>query len=100
MAVIVKTNRRWREFKRRDEVPPKILKSEFDWTNEGHAKHGDYDDGFIHYHGVWYHLSQFMKGGVAGWDGAHSDSFFSGIMIRLSSDGEQYQIGTYFAQSS
>lgn len=31
----------------------------------------------------------------SGWDGYHSDSYFSGIVIKLSPDGEQYQVGTY-----
>jgi hypothetical protein len=30
-----------------------------------------------------------------GWDGVASDSFFSGIVIKLSNDGEQYKIGYY-----
>lgn len=93
----VTTNRVWREFKRRDEVPKKILASEFDWTNEGHENDGDYDDGFICYRGCWYHVSEFMRGGIEGWDGSHADSFFSGVVIKLSSDGETYQIGTYIS---
>jgi len=96
----IRTNRQWREFKLREDVPKKILASEFDWTNKDHALHCDYSDGFIHYKGCWYHLSQFERLGggpltSAGWTGGHADSFFSGVVIKLSSDGEQYQIGTY-----
>ena len=94
----IKTNKKWREFKRRDEVPPKILADQFDWTDEDHAAHGDYSDGFIHYRGWWYHLEDFMRSGAPeGWDGVRGDSFFSGVLIKLSSDGEQYQVGTYFS---
>jgi hypothetical protein len=94
----IKTNRRWREFKLREDVPSKILKSQFDWTDKDHALYCDYSDGFIEYHGCWYHLSQFVRSGAPeGWQGAHGDSFFSGVVIRLSSDGERYQIGTYYS---
>lgn len=93
----VRTNRQWRAFKYRHEVPAKILASQFDWTNEAHEKDGDYSDGFIEYRGCWYHLADFVRGGIPGWDGAHGDSFFSGVVIRLSKDGEAYQIGTYFS---
>jgi hypothetical protein len=96
MAKIV-TNRAWREFRPREDVPPAILASEFDWTNEAHAAHGDYSDGFILYRGTWYHVGMFMRGGPEGWDASHGDSFFSGIVIRVSRDGERYQIGTYYA---
>lgn len=92
----VRTNNVWRDFKYRDEVPAAILASEFDWTNEDHAKHGDYSDGFILYRGTWYHVSQFTRGGIEGWDGSHADSFSSGVVIKLARDGEQYQIGTYY----
>ena len=30
-----------------------------------------------------------------GWDGVASDSFFSGIVVKLSRDGERYKIGYY-----
>jgi hypothetical protein len=31
------------------------------------------------------------------WDGYQSDSYFSGVVIKISPDGEQYKIGTYFS---
>ena len=97
MPLTIKTNHAWRDFKYRNEVPAKVLRSEFDWTNEE-----DHHDGFIHYRGWWYHISQFEhipapNHPFVGWDGFHSDSFFSGIVINLSKDSEQYQIGTYFS---
>lgn len=65
----IRTNNAWRNFLYREEVPAEILASQFDWTNEAYAKHGDYGDGFIAYRGAWYHVSEFMRGGVEGWDG-------------------------------
>lgn len=85
------TNLNWRDFVYRADVPEEVLNDQFDWTDD------DDCDGFIHYRGTWYHLSQFMVGGIEGWQGSHGDSFFSGVVINLSDDGEQYQIGTYLS---
>jgi hypothetical protein len=99
----IKTNNHWRQFKYRDEVPASILASQFDWTDKDHEEHGDYSDGFLEYRGVWYHLGDFMAiRGVteppfSDWTGSHGDSFFSGVLIRLSRDGEEYQIATYYS---
>jgi hypothetical protein len=94
----IRTNRNWRKFKHRYEVPAKVLASQFDWTNEAHAEHGDYSDGFFEYRGCWYHLADFVRAGhdgFPGWDGYAGDSYFSGVLIKLSPDGEEYQIATY-----
>ena len=97
----IKTNNHWRQFSYRNEVPGSVLADQFDWTNEAHEEHGDYSDGFFQYRGYWYHLSDFMRwtcpqeGFEQYWDGYSSDSFFSGVFIKISDDGEEYQIGTY-----
>ncbi len=97
--VTIRTNNHWRQFKYRDEVPAAVLADQFDWTNDAHAEHGDYSDGFIQYRGFWYHLGDFMAhrhGEFGGkWHGSHGDSFFSGVLIELSDDGEEYRIATY-----
>lgn len=95
MNLRIVSNYSWRSFRYRYEVPKKVLESEFDWTNRDHEESGSYEDGFFQYRGTWYHLSQFSRGGVEGWDGSHADSFFSGILIRLSPDGESFQVATY-----
>jgi hypothetical protein len=84
----VTTNNHWRDFLYRYEVPADVLVSEFDWLDE------DDQDGFFRYRGVWYHLSMFLRTAIEGWDGIHGDSFYSGVLIEVSSDGEQYRIGT------
>lgn len=99
MGIKVVTNGQWRDFVYRSDVPEKVLKSQFDWTDKAHEDHGDYSDGFLCYRGVWYHVADFQRGGIEGWSGSHGDSFFSGVVIRLSKDGEQYQIGTYYQVS-
>lgn len=92
MTATVTTNSHWRDFKYRYEVPPEVLADQFDWTDADHEEHGSYSDGFIQYRGHWYHLGDFMRGGHADWHGSCADGFFSGTLIRLSEDGEQYQI--------
>ena len=89
------TNNHYRQFKYRNEVPAKILE-DFDWLTEDMGG----SDGFIHYRNRWYHVSEFMKFDQHApfdpkWDGYISDSFFSGILIKLQKDCETYQVATY-----
>ena len=89
MSVKIISNYHWREFKYRYEVPENILESEFDWC--------DSLDNFFCYRGTWYHLSEFLRTELDDWLGYKSDSFFSGIVINISRDGEYYQVGTYIS---
>ncbi len=96
--VKVKTDKKWKDFVYRHDVPEKILKNEFDWLDE------EQEDGFLKFLGTWYHTSMFMrmndsdpKSPLKGWDGYHGDSYFSGVVIKLSSDGEKYKIGRYYS---
>lgn len=54
---------------------------------------------FVRYRGRVYDVSEFMRCGesLAGWHGYASDSYFSGVVIRLSPDGERAVMGTYFS---
>jgi hypothetical protein len=93
MPLTIQSNNHWRNFAYRDEVPAKILESEFDYQDPE-----DTIDGFFRYRGSWYHLDGFMRDGAPdGWHGFAADTFFSGVAIRLSDDGEQYQVATVFA---
>lgn len=85
----VKTNNNWRFFMYRSQVPPDVLSREFDYLSDEDI------DGFFTYKGRWYHLSQFTRTTIKGWDGLCATSFFSGIVIKLSDDGEQYRVGVY-----
>lgn len=96
----VKTNRQWRQFVYRSDVPSEVLASQFDWQRPESIEQGDYQDGFLCYRGHWYHLADFLRLtddslSVEGWQGYSADGFYSGVVIRVSSDGERYQIGTY-----
>ena len=94
------TNNHERQFKYGYEVPQSVLDSDFDYLDSD-----EQTDGFIHYRGIWYHTSDFMRlnnlygqpDDFADWHGYSSDSFFSGVLIRLSDDGETYQIATYIS---
>jgi len=83
------TDHKWKPFRYRYEVPARILKSEFDYQDPE-----DTLDGFFCYRGIWYHLDQFEATQIEGYHGFHPDSFFSGVAIRISDDGEQYQVAT------
>lgn len=87
------TNNHWNDFLDGFELPESVH-SDFDWMD-------DIMDGtFIKYRNVFYSLDEFMRNDTAGfgtWHGYKSDSFFSGVLIRISDDGEQYQIATYIS---
>ncbi len=88
----ITTNNHWRQFKYRYEVPTEILEDQFDWTNED-----DHSDGFFEYRGWWYHLDDFIRSNdpaFDGWNGILTDSYFSGVLIKLSDNCEEYQVAT------
>lgn len=120
MSVTIRTNRHWREFSDRYDVPPAVLKDQFDYQLDGFVcwhcdersetsghchqcgadqePYSDTTDGFFCYLGFWYHLDQFMRSDqFEDWHGFAADSFFSGVAIRLSDDGERYQVATVLA---
>lgn len=96
MPVTVKTDHKWRDLVYRHDVPAEVLASEFDYQDAE-----DVLDGFFCYRGCWYHLDGFMRiennPDLTGWDAYASDSYFSGVVIKLSKDCEQIKIGTYFS---
>jgi len=69
-------------------------KQDLDWIEEETAR-------VFRYRGNVYSLDEFMaipNGAFpTKWHGYHSDSFFSGILIEVSEDGEQYRVGTYIS---
>ena len=77
------TNNHHRPFAYRYEVPASVLADQFDYHDD------DVVDGYFCYRGYWYHTDMFMRVGYGypgpfgqtmegGWQGSHSDSFFSG----------------------
>lgn len=94
MALNISTDHKWHEFKRRDEVPAKVLKSEFDYQRD------DVSDGYFKTKGSWHHADQFMRSGAPeGWDGVLNYSMSNGLLLKLSRDGERYQVAYYWTSS-
>jgi hypothetical protein len=65
------------------------LRSQFDYLTDTEFE----DEQFVAYKGYYYSLSDFMRTPSAcdsfdGWDGYSSDSFFSGVLIKLLEDGD------------
>jgi hypothetical protein len=91
-GVEVRSNRHLRQYKTRDEVPATVLADQFDHLDP----EMDGADHFIHYRGFWYHISDFLKGGIEGWDSSHGESAWSGKVLNVSRDCETYQIGSFY----
>lgn len=97
MCTTIITDHKWKPFKYGNEVP-KHVRNDFDWVDE----EVNYDD-FLFYRGRWYHTSEFMRVNpnsafaLLGYDGYLGDSYFSGVLIKLSDDGEAYKIATYIS---
>lgn len=83
-----------------------IVKHEFDWINTNDTVSWE-EEQFIKYRDNWYCLSDFMSlhnkfycpnppDFMQGWDGYLSDSFYSGILIRLSDDHDYCVMATYY----
>jgi len=83
------TNNPWRNLSYGYEMP-EALRSDFDYIAPE-----DFDShDFVVYRGHWYDIGEFTRcDQTPGWDGYIGDSFFSGVLIRLSRDGERAIMG-------
>ena len=83
------TNKHYRQFKYRYEVPAKALAEDFDDLDE------DEMDRFFCYRGIWYHTSEFLVFSEEEpyWQGHKALTVFSAVVIRVSVDQEEYQVG-------
>jgi len=72
---------------------PEKYRKEFDYlTDEEYADHV-----FFIYKKQAYSLSEFMRtDGFKNWHGACSDSFFSGVLVKIVNDGESVIVGRYY----
>jgi hypothetical protein len=102
MDIEIITDHKWKDFKYAHEVPLSVIE-DYDYLSEN-----ENFDGWIHYRKRWYHTSDFIDCTNIiyspnnpfkkfGYDGYLSDSFFSGVLIKLSECREQYQIATYIS---
>jgi hypothetical protein len=101
MAVTIKSDKKWRNLLYGYDLPKKWRK-EFDYLTDEEFEIHD----FAKYRGWVYDVHEFMRipqgtgGGfpeLAAWDGYMSDTYSSGVVIKLSSDGEQYKIGRFYS---
>ena len=73
------------------ELSPAELK-EFDYLGE--------DEGtFFRYRGNVYDLGEFMRTlneELKGWDGFAADTYFSGVAVKLSEDGDQVKVASCY----
>lgn len=92
MTIAVTSNRHWRPFKYKNEVP-KSVRKDYDWLSKDQKA-----DGWMHYSGRWYHVSDVMRSNsIDGWQGYIGETYFSSIVVNFSDDGETYQIGLALA---
>lgn len=96
MELTIITDHKWRNLLYGYELTDKergkfdyILADEFD-THD-----------FFRYKGQVYDIGEFMRiendPDLAGWQGYSNDSYFSGVLLNLSPDGEKYQVGRYYS---
>lgn len=93
-TITIKSNNHWRNFLYGYELTDKE-KQDFDYLPADDIDSHD----FIRYQGVILDPGEFMlcPQVFKAWHGYQSDTFFSGTLIRVSEDGEQYQIGRYYS---
>lgn len=78
-------------------------REEFDYLDWDKLEAGEDSATFFRYKGRTYDLSEFMvfsspDGWHDGWNGYSSDSFFSGVVIRMcADDNDRIVVGTYLA---
>ena len=84
------TDHKWKQFTYRCDVPVKVLADQFDYQDPDECT-----DYFFKYRGYWYHIDEFMvfeNDPDHGFHGHAGQSFFETLLIKLSNDGEEYQI--------
>ena len=87
----IKTNNQPRDLLTIWDFSPKDqtkIREDFDWLDDIEA-----DSAFFRYKGWIYNLSEFGRGGAEGWDGSKAESWSCGVLVRVSSDGEQVTCG-------
>ena len=89
MSVTIKTNNVPREMLmlfQLDEKEQQLIKKQFDYFSEEELE----EQYFFNYKGYWYCLSDFLRvensDTFKGWDGYSSDSYFSGVLIKVKDD--------------
>ena len=83
------------EFNSKDQVK---IREKFDWMDEVEDTYS-----FFKYKGEIMHLSEFLNlnsscpGELRNWHGYSSDTYFSGVIVRLVNDNEEVVVGSFFS---
>lgn len=92
------TDNKWRTFLYGHELTEKERK-EFDYIPADEID----EHTFFRYLGWCYDLAEFVRVGnmpndnpLSKWHGCIADTFFSGVVIRVSANCDQYQVGRYY----
>lgn len=94
------SDNRWKDFIYGYDVPKRVRDSDFDYLDDAEDT-----DGYFKYKGTWHHLSQFERVppgtefAKLGWGGVLHYSMSNGLVLKVSDDGEQYQVGYYYLTS-
>lgn len=96
--IVIRTNNVPRDFVDAWELSPKE-RAEFDYLDWQAIEDGCDSATLFRYKGVLYDLREFQRVQPNSlfdpWDGYMSDSFFSGLVIRLVDNGERCVVGRY-----
>ena len=85
------TNHQWRNLTYGYELTDAERK-DFDYVKANEFNSHD----FLRYRGRIFDVSEFIHAEMmSDWDGYHADSYFSGVVIKLSEDGERCKVATY-----
>lgn len=88
----ITTDHKWKDFVYGYELPEKI-KKDFDYLDPEDLEYNR----FMKYKGSYYDLHEFIRvENMENWNGVYNDSYFSGVLVELSGDLDQYRIGSYY----
>jgi hypothetical protein len=102
-ALTIKTNNQPRKLKSIYDFSPADqvkVREHFDWMD---IEELESSYSFFKYRDNFYHLSEFLNltslapSKFQDWHGYSSDSYFSGILVRLVDDNESVIVATYFS---
>jgi hypothetical protein len=72
-------------------------REQFDYLDWQALDAGTESASFFRYRGELYDLANFTRlENTPGWEGGFADTFFSGILVRLTNDGDSVIVGTYY----
>ena len=78
------------------EAEQQQIRSDYDWMEPDDL---ECNNGFFRYHSRIYHLQDFIRASESSelkdWDGYHGDTYFSGVLVRLTKDCESVVVGRY-----